>query len=255
MKQLTLMIFAALLGSASAQFNLRVFELDQLSSLPGEIKTSTSFSALIQFEGEITQVLNPREDMIEDIREGSFLYVKAILPAGETNLWVTTQGKVAGFTVRIDESLSHGWHYRVDNQPTPVDNGVQPTPMGAEPTSARTVSQSEPLAAWTKDVPYTFDADVVARTSDAMRISYTLVNHSSFSLFNDSQRLRIVVDGEVVTPQISRSPTGPAVGRVFGKQSEIGQIEFRAAEDSDVELTWELVEMGTGEIYTIRESF
>ena len=253
MKKLTLIIVAALFSAASAQFNLRVFELDQLASLPGEIKTSTSFAALIQFEGEISNVVNPREDLIEDIRDGRYLYVRANLSAGETNLWVTVQGKVAGFTVTIDESLGHGWHYRVDNQPTPVDNS-EPERIGQD-SSARTVIQDEPLAAWAKADPYTFEAEVLARTSDRMRVGYTLVNHSSFSLFNDSQRLHVVVDGEMVTPQLSRSPTGPAVGRVFGKQSEVGQVEFRAAPESSVELVWELVEMGTGEIYTVRERF
>jgi hypothetical protein len=225
-----------------AQLNLHTYELDKLTSLPGNVLTSTNFAALIEFEDEIQDVLNPREDLIQDIRASNRLYIRANKPSGSTNLWVIVQGKSAQFTIVVDQSLTSGHLYSVIT-PQPESSTAQVLRPGIATTTSLPVAQGVP--------PYQFEAHVVSRDEGKTVISYSLQNKSGNILVNDPQRLQVLVSSEAVAYQLSRSNTSPVVSRIFAEQSEVGQLEIAKKLEGEIYLVWDIVEQGVGNSYRI----
>jgi hypothetical protein len=238
-------------STASAQYSLVRFDLDGLSAIPGPVVTSTNFSAILKFESPPQTKITARPDLISVELQNELIIVRANVPSGSTDLTVPVAGKVARFTILIDESISHSHYYEISSPETmtletaPATNATPTPPTDDNETSA---------AQNTSELP--FRLTLTPQNDNPREVSYKLESFSSYFLIADPQQLNIKTkQGKTIAYTLSeRSNSSGALSRVAPQHEETGTLLLATLPSEPLTLSWTIVETVTARVFTVEET-
>jgi hypothetical protein len=243
-----LLSFLFLTSFGSAQYSLTRFDLAGLSAVPGEVKTSTNFSAILKFEAAPQTKITARSDLISVELQNDLIIVRANVPSGATDLTVPVAGKIARFTVVIDESITHSNYYEITS-PEPVQLGEivpQETTPSTDNAGDAGVSPYEG-----SEEPFRFTLTPSGENPNVF--NYRLESFSPYYLIADGQQLRITSrDGKNLAYTLrNRQNDSGALSRVAPRHEEAGTILLADVPTEPATLTWTIVETVTAQIFTL----
>jgi hypothetical protein len=246
-----LSLLLLLYTTAFAQYSLTRFDLAQLSAIPGELVTSTNFSAILKFESPPQTKITARSDLISVELQNDLIIVRANVPTGSTDLTVPVAGKVARFTVVIDESISHSHYYEITS-PESVTLGTT-TELNDNENAATPTEPTEPVSQNTGDPP--FRLTLTPNTDNPREVDYRLESYSPYYLIADGQQLSINTRGgqRIAYTLSERQNSNGALSRVAPGHEETGTILLSAIPNEPLLLTWTIVETVTAQTFTFEK--
>jgi hypothetical protein len=240
--------FLFLTSFGSAQYSLTRFDLAGLSAIPGEVKTSTNFSAILKFEAAPQTKITARSDLISVELQNELIIVRANVPSGATDLTVPVAGKIARFTVVIDESLTHSNYYEITS-PEPVQLGeivLQETTLVTDHAGDADVSSDEVSVE-------SFRFTLTPSGENPKLFNYRLESYSPYYLIADPQQLSITTDdGQNLAYTLrNRQNDSGALSRIAPRHQEAGTILLADVPSEPATLTWTIVETITAQTFTL----
>jgi hypothetical protein len=234
----------------SAQYSLTRFDLAGLSAIPGEVKTSTNFSAILKFEAAPQTKITARSDLISVELQNDLIIVRANVPSGATDLTVPVAGKIARFTVVIDESITHSNYYEITS-PEPVQLG-EIVPLETTP-STDTAGDADVTPEETSEKPFRFT--LTPSDENPKIFTYRLESYSPYYLIADGQQLSITTrDGKNLAYTLSdRQNDSGALSRIAPRHEEVGTLLLATIPTEPATLTWTIVETVTARTFTLEQ--
>jgi hypothetical protein len=244
-------LFLASFGSAQSQYSLTRFDLAQLSAIPGEVKTSTNFSAILKFEAAPQTKITARSDLISVELQNDLIIVRANVPSGSTDLTVPVAGKIARFTVVIDESITHSNYYEITS-PEPVQLGEVEPQETTPPPDTTGATESSPNS--TSEKPFLFT--LTPSEDNPKMFQYSLESYSPYYLIADGQQLSITTrDGQNIPYTLStRHNDSGMLSRIAPRHEEAGTLILADVPTEPATLTWTIVETITAQTFTLEMS-
>jgi hypothetical protein len=243
-----LLSFLFLTSLGSAQYSLTRFDLAGLSAIPGEVKTSTNFSAILKFEAAPQTKITARSDLISVELQNDLIIVRANVPSGATDLTVPVAGKIARFTVVIDESITHSTYYEITS-PEPVQLG-NIVPLETTPATDH-ASDTDVSPDGAGEEPFRFT--LTPSGEHPNQFNYKLESYSPYYLIADPQQLSIKTrDGKILAYTFSnRQNDSGALSRVAPRHEEAGTLLLAEVPSEPATLTWTIVETITAQTFTL----
>lgn len=123
------------------------FQLSQLEQRPANISISPGYITLLDFPAEVTKIVSGNSLLFKTEVLGNRVALSAAKTAGQTDLLVTTGGRVAMFIVQIDGQGKAPRRYAVTQGATPVQTPAPPSRPVAAPVPVRpaAVVQAPPV--------------------------------------------------------------------------------------------------------------
>ena len=232
------------LVTAQEQGNVKsYFELSQLGDVPGDLKLSTSYLTIVEFEGHrVEDVKSAGGELFEITASGNFISIRALDETINTDLIVRVNGQTVLFKMQSDEQAVAPRRYVVRDTPS--------VPRGNQGFSGRAGAPRPPATANAPLFPQglLFEADFFRPRQTEIVIQYRLINESQHPIINDPYRLRIYYGDSSVEYDRESSPASGRPNYLAPGESEFGQIVIpKAPNDIDeLELEWVLTEVGPG---------
>ena len=122
---------------ASAETQANQFDLSQVEKQPGKVQVSPGYTTLIDFPAAVSNVVTGNGSIFKYLNFGNRVVLSATKSAGQTDLLVTTGGRVALFVVTVDSLGKAPKRYTVTDaaaQPAKAAAAAAPTPPEQGPT-------------------------------------------------------------------------------------------------------------------------
>jgi len=126
------------LSWAFAETQANQFDLSKVEKQPGRVQVSPGYTTLIDFPAAITNVVTGNGSIFKYLNFGNRVVLSATKSAGQTDLLVTTGGRVALFVVQVDSLGKAPKRYTV------TDAAAQPVKAAAAPTLSEQLPTVQP---------------------------------------------------------------------------------------------------------------
>ncbi len=218
-------VFAALLltaGAAAQGWVTTTYYADEITDRPAQLVISPNYLTLLEMPAPVDRITSARGDLMQLEVYDHQVFIRALRPAGTTDLWVTAGGRTTIFSVEVDAAGRTPHRYRVEwSRPQPPREA-----RGAPEPRPAVQRAPEPSPAWTAGPPEGFRAEVRAeRAGDTLVVRFELENQSAVAIATDAAKITLTdASGRPLTFTLDRQSTGPYLSFLEPGQRQTGLL-------------------------------
>ena len=247
-------IFCAGALGAAQEIAKRYFDLNELGDIPGVVQVSTDYLTIIEFEGHsVEEASTARGDLYVLEISDNIIRIRANEEIVNTDLYARVAGKTVLFKLESDATTQSPRRYVVRDV-APPQRGIQRFSGSSGASRPSTPADTE-VPLFPKGL--LFETDLFRPRQSEVIIQYRLINESEHPIVNDPFRLRVYYGDTSIRYVRTSSPVAGRPNFLAPGEAEYGQIVVpqAPADLSNLELEWQLIEVGPGTQHTLVRNF